>query len=268
MPVPSPTSTLPLSVAVITFNEQDNLPRCLQSVAGLAAEIVVIDSGSQDCTLDIAREFGAVIEQRPWPGHVQQKNYALQRCRQPWVLSLDADEALSDELRAAIQSLFAAGEPPAEGYWVNRRNFYLGEWIWHAWYPEWRLRLVRRERGRWQGINPHDSLVVSGATQRLSGDLLHYSYRDLNDHLLRTISYARIGAQARLQQGERFRWYKLLLSPWGRFLRSMLVKQAWRDGWRGWLIAFSSMLAAYAKYAFLLEAHLREKQAQRQHTPR
>jgi len=214
------SSTPPLSVAVITLNEEANLARCLQSVAGLARETVVIDSGSSDATLEIARRYGARIEVRAWPGHVKQKNHALAQCREPWVLSLDADEALSPELRQAIIDLFAQGEPAHAGYLVNRRTFYLGDWVWHAWYPEWRLRLVRREQAQWIGTDPHDLLRVSGTTARLPGDLLHYSYRDLEDHLLRTIKYARIGAAEILRKGGRFQGHKLLLSPWSRLLRS------------------------------------------------
>jgi len=252
-------SAPPLSVAVITMNEEANLARCLQSVVGLAREIVVIDSGSTDATLEIARQYGARIEVRAWPGHVKQKNHALAQCHEPWVLSLDADEALSPELRQAIVDLFAQGEPAHAGYLVNRRTFYLGDWIWHAWYPEWRLRLVQRTQAQWIGTDPHDLLSVAGTTARLRGDLLHYSYRDLEDHLLRTIKYAHIGATEILRKGGRFQGHKLLLSPWSRLLRSLVLKQAWRDGWRGWVIAFSSMLSSFAKYAFVLEHELKRR---------
>lgn len=244
---------LPISVSIITVNEEANLARCLDSVADLASEIVVIDSGSTDNTRAIAESFGAIFEFNPWPGHVEQKNVAMRKCRQPWVLSLDADEALSEELRNALIDLFDNQTHPADGYWINRRTFYLGDWIWHAWYPEWRLRLIRRELGHWTGENPHDHLTAPESTGKLSGDLLHYSYKNLEEHLLRTIQYARIGARAQIKNGKKFRWYKLAFSPWLRFLKSLFVRHAWRDGWRGWIIAFSSMLACFAKYAFLLE---------------
>jgi len=244
---------LPISVAIVTLNEEANLGRCLESVADLATEIVVVDSGSRDRTAEIAQRFKARFDVVPWPGFVQQKNNALSRCSQPWVLCLDADEALSPELIGSIRQLFANGEPPANGYWVNRRTFYLGQWIWHAWYPEWRLRLVRRAAASWVGLNPHDYLEVSGRTERLRGDLLHYSFRNLQHHLEKTIQYARIMADSYAAVGMRFRWYYLLLSPWLTFFKHLVLKQGWRDGWRGWLISFVKWIGAFAKYAFLLE---------------
>jgi glycosyltransferase involved in cell wall biosynthesis len=253
-------SPLPLSVAIITRNEEADLPRCLESVAGLAAEIVVLDSGSTDATVAIAQRFGARVEITDWPGFTIQKNRALAACREPWVLSLDADEALSPELATAIRALFAAEMIPARGYWINRRNRYLGAWLRHAWTPEWRLRLVAREEARWVGGQVHEHIEVAGSTARLAGDLLHESYQTLDEHLRRTLTYARLGAEDLIACGEGFRPHKLLLSPWGRFLRTLIVQQAWRDGWRGLLIAASSMLAAFAKYAFVLEHALRRQE--------
>lgn len=256
---------LPLSVAIITKNEEANLARCLESVSGLAQETVILDSGSTDGTEAIARRYGARFEVTDWPGHVRQKNRALSRCRSQWVLSLDADEALSDTLRAALLRLFEAGEPSADGYEVNRLNRYLGAWIRHAWYPEWRLRLVRREKAEWVGVDPHDYLQVRGRVERLQGDLLHYSYRDLEDHFQRTIMYARIGAEQQIKNGRPVRWHQLLLSPWVRLFRSLVVKQSWRDGWRGWIIAMSSMFSCFAKYAFMLERELRRQGLDEKH---
>jgi hypothetical protein len=137
---------------------------------------------------------------------------------------------------------------------VNRRTFYLGAWIWHAWYPEWRLRLVRREAAEWRGMDPHDRLEVAQPTARLDGDLLHYPFRDLRDHLRSTIDHARTMADSYANAGRRFHWYHLLFSPWMAFFKRLVLKQGWRDGWRGWLIALVKMVNVFAKYAFLLEA--------------
>lgn len=251
-PVDSAWSGLALSVAVITRDEESNLPRCLASVAGLAAEIVVVDSHSRDQTREIAESFGARVLERDWPGHVEQKNVALTACTQPWVLSLDADEALDTTLRTAIETLLR-GNPTTDGYWVNRLTWYLGDWIRHAWYPEWRLRLVRREMARWSGTNPHDRLEVTGRTQRLDGHLLHYSYQDLSHHLRQTIEYGRISGEQVAAKGRRISPFKLISSPLGRLLRILVLKQGWRDGWRGMLVAGSSMIAGFAKYAFAIE---------------
>ena len=143
---------LPLSLAVITFNEEKNLYRCLESVKGLVSEIVVVDSGSTDTTIQIAEVFDAHVYQKTWLGHVAQKNIALSKCTQPWVISLDADEAISEDLRCSIVKIFDKGEPEKDGYWINRKNYYLGAWIEHAWFPEWRLRMVKRENALWKGL--------------------------------------------------------------------------------------------------------------------
>ncbi|MBB5021880.1 glycosyltransferase family 2 protein [Desulfurispira natronophila] len=250
---------LPLSVAVITLNEEDNIGRCLESVKDIAAEVVVVDSGSTDQTAHIAQQYGSRFLFNQWPGHVKQKNFALQQCTQPWVLSLDADECLTPELAQAVRDLFQSGEPRLDGYQLNRRTEYLGKWIWHAWYPEWRLRLVRREKAEWQGRDPHDKLSVSGSSAKLKGgDFLHYTYRDFSHHMEQTIKYARIGAQAALDRGETFKGRKLLLSPIGRILKMMIRRQAWRDGWRGMIITFSSAMSAFLKYAYMYEEKVRK----------
>lgn len=244
---------LPISVAVVTLNEQENLARCLESVHELASEIVVLDSGSTDRTEEVARKFGALFMSSPWAGFAGQKNKCVEKCSQPWILFLDADEVLSLELASAIRKVFASREPDAVGFRVNRRTFYLGEWIWHSWYPEWILRLVPRNTARWTGLEPHAFLEEKGTSQKLDGDLLHYSFRDLQDHLHRTIKYARAMAQSLHTNGKRFHWVKLLISPWLSFFKHLVLRGGWRDGWRGWLIAFSKWLDVFAKYAFLLE---------------
>jgi glycosyltransferase involved in cell wall biosynthesis len=250
---------LPISVAIITLNEAERLGRCLDSVQELASEVVVVDSGSTDQTCDLARSHGARVDVEPWSGHVAQKNKALERCREPWVLCLDADEVVSPELAASIREHFAAGEPAVGGFEFNRLTWYLGEWIWHSWYPEWRLRLVRRESARWAGLDPHDKLTVSGPVKRLNGDLLHYSFRDLNDHLTRTIKYARIMATSYAAQGRHFSWFNLLGSPLAAIFKHLITKQGFRDGWRGWVIAGVKAIDAFAKYSFLLETERAER---------
>ena len=249
-PAPKP---LRLAVAIITLDEEANLGRCLESVRDLAAEIVVVDSGSKDRTAEIARQFDAKLEFHPWQGYIGQKNIALRSCSQPWVLCLDADEALTPELAEVIRRLFNDGGPKHDGYYVNRRSWYLGHWIWHAWYPEWRLRLVRRERAVWCGLDPHDKLEVTGPTSRLDGDLLHYPFHSLEDHLCSAIKHAHTMADSYAKEGRRFHWHLLLFSPWVAFLQRLILKQGWRDGWRGWLIAGVKMVNVFAKYAFLLE---------------
>lgn len=248
---------LPLSVAIIAKDEYANLPRLFGSLEGLgAAEIVVVDSGSKDGTVTFAKDAGARVIETDWPGHVAQKNRALNACSQPWVLSLDADEPISRELCKSIRSLFLEGQPPQppqNGYKISRRTWYLGDWLNHVWYPEWRLRLVRREFAQWTGNDPHDRLEVTGSVAKIQGDLLHYSYTGIEDHFRRSIAYARIGAQSLADKNQPFRWHKLVFSPLFRMVRLLIIRQGWRDGWRGWIIAWSSMFSCFLKYAFLYE---------------
>jgi glycosyltransferase involved in cell wall biosynthesis len=246
---------LPLSVAIITLNEEKRLAECLRSVKALAADIVVVDSGSTDQTEQIAKASGARFIVEPWAGHVAQKNKALGHTSMEWVLCLDADEAVSEELSNSIREALSRGKIGEDGFFLNRRTFYLGDWVRHAWYPEWRLRLVRKAVAQWTGRDPHDRLEVRGPTVRLKGDIYHYSYTDLQDHLERTIRYGRIAADALAREGFRVRWYHLVFPPPAAFLKRLIVKSGWRDGWRGWIIAFTAMLGVVAKYAFLLERH-------------
>jgi len=246
-------------VAVITLDEEEKLPRCLESVRSLAAEMVVIDSGSTDGTRAVAERFGAVFEVHPWPGHVAQKNLALRRCTQPWVLCLDADEAVSPELADSIRRAFANGEPRERGFYVNRLNFYLGRWIRHAWYPEWRLRLVRREGAQWGGLDPHDKLEAGGATRRITGDLLHFPYDSLDDHLLTELKYARIMADSLARIGRVCGWRHVFFSPLVTLIRTLVFKSAWLDGWRGFMIAGVKCFGTFAKYALLRDRQRREQ---------
>lgn len=244
---------LPLSVAIITLNEERNLPRCLESIRALATEIVVIDSGSTDGTRAVAERFGAIFKVNPWPGYVAQKNVALQHCTQPWILFLDADEAVSPALVASLRQLFANGEPCENAFFCHRLNFYLGQWIRHAWYPEWRLRLARGQRARWVGLEVHEKLEVDGATGRLAGDLLHYPFGSVLDHFQSTLKYAWLAANSFERAGRTCRWYHAVFSPWLAFLKVLVMKNGWRDGWRGWVIAGAKWMNVFAKYAFLLE---------------
>ena len=249
-----PAGKLPLSVAIITKNEAANMPRLLDSLAPLEpAEIVVVDSGSSDDTVPIAENRGARVIETDWPGHVEQKNRALDACTQPWILSLDADEPISPELAKNLRDLLLGNAASKDGYEISRLTWYLGDWLRHIWYPEWRLRLVRKGKARWTGYNPHDRLEIDGAVGRLAGDIHHYSYTDIEDHFRRSIDYARIGAQALAARGKPFRWHKLVLAPVVRFVRLLIFRQGWRDGWRGWIIAWSSMFSGFLKYAFLYE---------------
>ena len=252
--------SVPLSVCIITLNERDNLPRCLESVAGLATQVVVLDSCSTDGTQQIARAAGAEVHERPFEGHVKQKQHALDLAREDWVLALDADEWLDDRLRAEIAGLVngAAGAGHAArgcvAYELNRRNEYLGAWIDHCgWSPQWRLRLVRRGQARWTGADPHDHLQATGEVGRLTGRLCHRPYRDLADHVAKVNRYTDTMARLRHEAGERGSLVQLVLRPPARFVRMYVLRAGFLDGWRGLLVSALGGFYVFLKYAKLRE---------------
>ncbi len=242
----------PVSVCVITKDEEENLPDCLESVKW-ADEIVVVDSRSTDRTREIAAAAGARVIERDFPGHVEQKNFALEQAGGDWVLCLDADERCTPALREAIRAVLA-GDPPLAGYAVRRHAFHLGRWIDHGgWYPDRKLRLFDRRRGRWGGRNPHDRVEVEGPVGRLEGDLLHLSYRSLSDHLRQIDFFTTIAAREKRARGERPSLARLVLHPPGKFLRMYLLKGGFLDGVPGLVVASMGSWYVFLKYAKLRE---------------
>lgn len=246
-----------ISAAVITLNEERNLPACLESL-GFCDEILVVDSGSRDRTAEIARAAGARVLVRDWPGHIEQKNFALAAAGGDWVLALDADERVSPELREQILRELPRAGAELDGFTMPRRSFYLGRWIRHSgWYPDRKLRLVRRGRGRWGGINPHDQLRVPGAVRALDGDLRHFPYRDLADHLRKIDSYTTIMAQEKRRRGIRALPRLAVAAPL-KFLKSYVLQAGFRDGLPGFVVAAMASYYEFLKYAKLLELEMTE----------
>ncbi len=245
-----------ISAFLVTLNEEEKLDRCLRSL-GWCDEIIVVDSGSTDRTLAIAADHGCRVEHRDWRGFVEQKAHGLSLCRQPWVLNLDADEEVSPELQAQIEEVLtrdAAGGVPENGFELSRVVFYLGRW-WRrgGWYPEWRLRLARREAVTWHGEEPHEHAEVEGLRGRLSGELRHYTYRDVTDHVHRLNAYSSAAARALHARGRRASWGDLILRPKARFLKFYLLRRGYREGSAGLFVA-----ALEAWYVFLKYLKLRE----------
>ncbi len=241
-----------LSVCIVSFNEEAKIGACLESVAW-ADEIVVVDSHSTDRTRAIAAAHGARVIERDWPGHVQQKNFAAEQAQGAWILGLDCDERVTPPLAAAIQAAIAAPDA-ADGYAVARLNRYLGRW-WKrgGWYPSWRVRLWRRGKGRWVGENPHDRCEVEGRVGRLRGDLLHFTYDDLADHLRTINSFTSIAAREKDAKGRRPGVANLVLRPFWTFLKKYLLQGAWREGLAGWIFSVNAAYYVYLKYAKLWE---------------
>ncbi len=237
-----------LSVTVITWNEEERLRPCLESVSW-ADEIIVVDAESTDKTVQVAREFTDRIWVRPWPGFAVQKNFALEQAAGEWVLSLDADEQVTPELRCLIEAALASGAA-ADGYAIPRKNIFWGAWIRHGrLYPDYQLRLFKRGGGRFVERAVHESVEVQGTVRRLQSPLLHQSYRNLEEFLGRSNRYSTLAAEEWIRQGRRVRLADLLLRPLGRFLSMYVLHAGFLDGWRGFLLA-----GLYAHYVFLRTA--------------
>ncbi len=236
-----------LSAILITFNEERDLPQALASLEGLADEIVVVDSGSTDGTCELARQRGARVAFRRFNGFGEQKNFAAAQASNDWVLSLDADEALSPELRSSLLA-WKSGTPGCDGYQVSRRTNYLGKWIrFSGWYPEYHLRLYRRDRAQFAGAL-HESVRAEGPLGRLSGDLLHYTVRSLAEHYAKLEVFTTLAAEDLYARGRR-RWRAAmcLAAPW-TFLSTLIFRLGFLDGYRGALIAWTSARYVWMKY--------------------
>ncbi|MBI3625842.1 MAG: glycosyltransferase family 2 protein [Candidatus Rokubacteria bacterium] len=241
-----------LSVTVITWNEEERLRPCLESVSW-ADEIIVVDAESTDKTVQVAREFTDRIWVRPWPGFADQKNFALEQAAGEWVLSLDADEQVTPELRRAIEAVLDSGVA-VDGYAIPRKNIFWGAWIRHGrLYPDYQLRLFKRGSGRFVERAVHESVEVRGTVGRLQSPLLHQSYRSLEEFLGRSNRYSTLAAEEWIRQGRRVGLADLALRPLGRFLSMYLLHGGFLDGWRGFLLA-----GLYAHYVFLRTAKVWE----------
>ena len=246
------TTPRPLvSACIVARDEEDRLGDCLSSLRW-CDEILVVDSHSDDRTREIAAAAGARVIERDWPGHVAQKEFAIREAQNDWVFCIDADERVSPELEKEIMALRDAGFPDAAGFSVPRVSKYLGRWIRHGtWYPDIKLRLFDRRRGRWGGRDPHDRVEVEGPIVRLRGELLHLPYRSLEEHLITIDRYTTIMARELHAEGRRAHLSDLALRPAARFFVYYVLRGGWLDGWRGLLMA--SLAAHYVriKYAKL-----------------
>ena len=249
-----------LSVAIITFNEERNISRCLESISGIADEIIVADSGSTDSTVTICKNFDVKVVHHPFKGHIEQKNFALSQCTNDYVFSIDADEALSPELKKSI--LFIKENWISEGYSFNRLTNYCGKWIKHCgWYPDEKLRLFKKNAGEWAGTNPHDQFILHAGCKsaRIQGDLLHYSYYSIKEHLDQVNRFTEIGSQSAFFQGKRSNLVLILVKPIVRFIRDYIFHLGFLDGYYGFVICKISSHATFIKYVKLYELSKKNK---------
>jgi glycosyltransferase involved in cell wall biosynthesis len=244
-----------LTVTVLTQDEAANLPRCLESVGALGqdgvvvGELLVIDSGSTDGTPEIARAAGAEVVEQPFLGYVEQNRFALARARGEWVLALDADEWLTAGLRRSIAAALASPDPKVDGFEFERHAFFLGGWIRGGGWREWKLRLVRRERARWEGVEPHNVLRVDGPTARLQGALGHFSDADLSRRLAKLGRYAEFPARRAAAEGRGPSLLGLLFEPPLVFFQRLILQGGIRDGVRGLVLAGLAAFDFFLRHA-------------------
>ena len=238
-----------LSACIITYNEADRIEECLQSV-DFCDEVIVVDSHSTDGTRELAAARHARVIERDWPGYRSQKQFAVEAAHNDWVLCLDADERVSAELRAEIESWRQRGFGDSAGWSVPRITDYFGRFLRHGnAYPDRLIRLFDRRRGGWIGREIHENTRVNGPVGRLKGHLEHYSYRSLTDHLGRMQSYADLMGQALYESGKRCGLAKVLLNPQWRFFRGYVLRLGFLDGWRG--LVFALVESSYVRRKYL-----------------
>lgn len=239
-----------VSAVIITFNEERNIARCIESLLPVADEIVVVDSFSKDKTKEICLSYGVTFLEHQFDGHIEQKNWAKDQAKFDYVLSLDADEALDATLQKEILKI--KENTLFDGFSMNRLTNYCGKWIYHCgWYPDTKLRLWNKNLGAWGGDNPHDKFELfdsKKAIQHLKGDILHYSYYTREDHYKQVAYFTTILAKAQHQKGKKSPFIVLIFSPLVKFIKDYFVKLGFLDGKAGFTISRISAYATFLKY--------------------
>jgi glycosyltransferase involved in cell wall biosynthesis len=255
-----------ISACITAGNEEANIRRCLQSITW-ADEIVVVDSFSQDRTVEICREFTDRVYRHKWLGYIGQKNLTKDLATGPWILFIDADEEISPQLRDEILIEFEDGKcRNVAGDEFPRLVKYLGKWILHGdWYPDAKLRLFRKDRGRCGGKEPHDRIIVDGPIKRLKNPMFHYTYAGVSDQLATLNKFSTITAEGYFKDGRKPRVASLVIRPLLRFFRGYMLKRGFLDGVQGLIIAVTTAYGVFAKYAKLWELYRRDGKGRAPH---
>lgn len=237
-----------ITATIITYNEERNIARAMESLR-CCDEIVVVDSGSTDRTAEIAEKLGARVIEYAWGGYARQKNYAAEQAENDWILSIDADEALSEALEGEIWQVKKKG-PTYDAYTMPRLAQYLGRWILHSgWYPDRKVRLYDRRKARWVGDYVHESVVVEGRMGHLESDLLHFTCNSLSEHLKTLDRYTTLAAEQLVAQKRHIGWTQLLLDPMWTFFSTYVLRRGFLDGPEGLTIAWMAAIYNFVKFA-------------------
>ena len=242
-----------ISGVVITFNEEKNIRACIESMLPIVDEVVVVDSYSKDQTQSICREMGVRFIEHNFEGHIEQKNFAMHQAKYDYILSLDADERVSDQMLISIKTTKQKWENSA--YSFNRLNNYCGAWLKKSWYPDRKIRLWDRRKGQWGGTNPHDKVEIArGDVKKLKGDILHYAYDDLEEHYAQVKSFAIIAAHAKFKKGKKVYFLiHVVLNPWYKFFRKYILRLGFLDGYYGLIFSAITAYLNFLKYSRLWE---------------
>lgn len=242
-----------MSLVVITRNAEEHIARCLKSVP-FAADIVVVDSGSTDATVQIAKTHGARVFVEEWRGFGPQKRRATDLARTDWVLNLDADEALSAASQSELEKLLKSGEPQCDAFAFPRLSFHMGRWIRHGgWYPDWQTRLYDRRRANWSEAQIHEK-VGAASVRRLNEPIFHWVFKDLADQVQTNNRYSSLGSHQLLESGRRFSTLNLIVKPGVKFLETYIWKRGFLDGLPGFIIAVGAAYSVFLKWAKLWES--------------
>lgn len=237
-----------ISACIISYNEEGKIEDCLKSLQGVADEIVVLDSLSEDSTKEIAKRYTDKVFDQEFLGHVEQKNLAVSKTSNDWIISLDCDERLTPELRDSILSIKDKLDK-ADAYKMARRTYYVYRWLNHCWYPDYKIRLFNRKTAEWGGVNPHDRIETMGDNIiTLKGDILHYSFNSISEHIQTLDTFTEIGAREIIERGKAVRiWTPWLRSFW-TFIKLYVFKRGFLDGYAGLVVSVLSGMHVFVKY--------------------
>jgi hypothetical protein len=248
-----------ISAYIISFNEEAKIEACLARLKGLVDEIVLVDSGSTDRTLELAEPYADVIIEHPFEGYLEQKNYAISQTRHDWVLNVDSDEQVSEELAASLRA-FRESEPQHAAFEFTRKSFYVYRWLEHTWYPEFRVRLFDKRKGYHGGTNPHEKVLLKeGTIGVLKGDLYHYSFDSVTDHIDMLQRFTTIGARELLAKGKSFNLLTPVTHSAWTFFKLYLLRLGFLDGFAGLCVAVLMASHVFTKYAKVLTWRFQEQ---------
>ena len=238
-----------ISACIISFNEEKKIEDCLKSLVGIVDEIIVVDSNSSDNTVNLAKNYAATVINQDFLGYIEQKNFAVQQASHDWILSLDCDERLSPELQKAIIAI-KDNVAAFDAYRMPRKTFYVYQWLNHCWYPDLKIRLFNKQTAQWGGTNPHDHIITSGENiNQLNGDIYHYSFDSISDHLKTIDKFTEIGAEELIRKNKSFNIFSPITHASWTFIKLYVLKRGFMDGFAGFVVSTLSFMHVFVKYS-------------------